>query len=91
MTIHIKLHNLFQVMIMLVDSVLPPNYFSNNLRALSVDMAVLRDLMELKLPSLASHLKRLQLQGGEGALYEPPLMNIFTMQVSRFDHRLLGC
>ena len=40
-------------MIFLVDYVLPRNYFANNLRALSVDMAVLRDLMLKKLPDLA--------------------------------------
>lgn len=72
-------------MIYLVDYVLPKNYFSNNLRALSVDMAVLRDLMQMKLPDLAQHLQRLQKEAMDQsansvASYEPPLINIFTMQ-----------
>jgi len=74
-----------QVMIFLVDYVLPRNYFSNNLRALSVDMAVLRDLMQMKLPYLARHLQQLQKEAMDvtnntTASYEPPLINMFTMQ-----------
>ena len=73
-------------MIFLVDYVLPQNYFSNNLRALSVDMAVLRDLMQMKLGPLAGLLQRLQKEAMDGAglntaaSYEPPLINMFTMQ-----------
>ena len=71
-------------MIFVVDDVLPRNYFANNLRALSVDMAVLRDLMAIKLPELASQLQRLQLEAMDSkntaASYEPPLINMFTMQ-----------
>ncbi|KAK1906288.1 TBC1 domain family member 30 [Dissostichus eleginoides] len=43
-----------KVMIYLIDKVLPESYFANNLRALSVDMAVFRDLLRLKLPRLHS-------------------------------------
>lgn len=62
---------LFQVMIYLIDKVLPESYFANNLRALSVDMAVFRDLLRLKLPELSQHLHHLQkvanrTGGGEG-------------------------
>ena len=71
-------------MIYIIDHVLPTNYFSNNLRALSVDMAVLRDLMRLKLPKLSRHLDSLQAQAiaqhGGSSGYEPPLINVFTMQ-----------
>lgn len=49
-----------QVMIYLIDKVLPDSYFANNLRALSVDMAVFRDLLRLKLPELSQHLHYLQ-------------------------------
>lgn len=49
-----------QVMIYLIDKVLPDSYFANNLRALSVDMAVFRDLLRLKLPELSQHLHHLQ-------------------------------
>ena len=46
-------------------------------------MAVFRDLMRLKLPDLAKHLDRLQAESFDaqlGANYEPPLINVFTMQ-----------
>ncbi|KAK1790505.1 hypothetical protein P4O66_014390, partial [Electrophorus voltai] len=49
-----------KVMIYLIDKVLPDSYFANNLRALSVDMAVFRDLLRLKLPELSQHLHHLQ-------------------------------
>ena len=47
-------------MIYLIDHVLPESYFANNLRALSVDMAVFRDLLGLQLPELSKHLDYLQ-------------------------------
>ncbi|KAH9508089.1 hypothetical protein Btru_052811 [Bulinus truncatus] len=71
------------VMIYLIDSVLPESYFANNLRALSVDMAVFRDLLRLTYPKLSKHLDQLQTQAQDirtGACYEPPLTNVFTMQ-----------
>ncbi|XP_051819676.1 TBC1 domain family member 30 isoform X3 [Antechinus flavipes] len=71
-----------KIMIYLIDKVLPESYFVNNLRALSVDMAVFRDLLRMKLPELSQHLDTLQRasnrEGGGG--YEPPLTNVFTMQ-----------
>ncbi|XP_076468667.1 TBC1 domain family member 30-like isoform X2 [Babylonia areolata] len=72
-----------KVMIYLIDHVLPESYFDNNLRALSVDMAVFRDLLRMTLPTLSSHLDRLQHAAQDvstGACYEPPLTNVFTMQ-----------
>ncbi|KAB7508178.1 TBC1 domain family member 30 [Armadillidium nasatum] len=56
-----------KVMIYLIEGVLPESYFANNLRGLSVDMAVFRELMRVHLPELS-------------ACYEPPLTNVFTMQ-----------
>lgn len=47
-------------MIFLVDHVLPDSYFANNLRALSVDMAVFRDLLALQFQELSKHLDHLQ-------------------------------
>ncbi len=47
-------------MIYLVDHVLPEGYFTNNLRALSVDMAVFRDLLRLQHGQLSRHLDNLQ-------------------------------
>jgi len=71
----------FKVMAYLVDHVLPENYFSNDLRALSVDMAVFRHLLEGKSPKLALHLNELQKNSNlENNSYEPPLTNVFTMQ-----------
>ncbi|XP_034719744.1 TBC1 domain family member 30 isoform X2 [Etheostoma cragini] len=71
-----------KVMIYLIDKVLPESYFANNLRALSVDMAVFRDLLRLKLPRLSQHLYHLQKAANReaGGSYEPPLTNVFTMQ-----------
>ncbi|XP_061922376.1 TBC1 domain family member 30 isoform X2 [Entelurus aequoreus] len=71
-----------KVMIYLIDKVLPESYFANNLRALSVDMAVFRDLLRLKLPRLSHHLHHLQKAANKeaGGSYEPPLTNVFTMQ-----------
>ncbi|XP_014642247.1 PREDICTED: TBC1 domain family member 30, partial [Ceratotherium simum simum] len=71
-----------KIMIYLIDKVLPESYFVNNLRALSVDMAVFRDLLRLKLPELSQHLDTLQRTANKesGGGYEPPLTNVFTMQ-----------
>ncbi|XP_029351471.1 TBC1 domain family member 30 isoform X2 [Echeneis naucrates] len=71
-----------KVMIYLIDKVLPESYFANNLRALSVDMAVFRDLLRVKLPRLSQHLHHLQKTANKeaGGSYEPPLTNVFTMQ-----------
>ncbi|XP_056280885.1 TBC1 domain family member 30 isoform X3 [Pseudoliparis swirei] len=79
-----------KVMIYLIDKVLPESYFANNLQALSVDMAVFRDLLRLKLPRLSQHLHQLQKAANKEARglappllpgsYEPPLTNVFTMQ-----------
>ncbi|KAL2103089.1 hypothetical protein ACEWY4_002257 [Coilia grayii] len=71
-----------KVMIYLIDKVLPDSYFANNLRGLSVDMAVFRDLLRLKLPELSQHLHYLQKAANRegGGSYEPPLTNVFTMQ-----------
>nr|XP_019588009.1 PREDICTED: TBC1 domain family member 30 isoform X1 [Rhinolophus sinicus] len=71
-----------KIMIYLIDKVLPESYFVNNLQALSVDMAVFRDLLRLKLPELSQHLDILQRTANKesGGGYEPPLTNVFTMQ-----------
>ncbi len=42
-------------MILMVEGVLPECYFTNNLRGLSVDMAVFRDLLKLRLPRLSRY------------------------------------
>jgi hypothetical protein len=64
-------------MIYLIDRVLPESYFANNLRALSVDMAVFRDLLQSQLPQLASHLKHLQ-----AAAKDQSTGGYFTSQLS---------
>ncbi|GFY69891.1 TBC1 domain family member 30 [Trichonephila inaurata madagascariensis] len=71
------------VMIFLIEDVLPESYFANHLRGLSVDMAVFRDLLRLRLSSLSAHLDKLQSKTQDtstGHIYEPPLTNVFTMQ-----------
>lgn len=71
-------------MIFLIEGLLPESYFANNLRGLSVDMAVFRDLMRIRLPVLSKHLDKLQYSpsadSGSIAYYEPPLINVFTLQ-----------
>lgn len=85
-----------KVMVHLIDYVLPENYFSQNLYALSVDMAVFRALLRHILPELNAHIENLQKEAS-GTIkksyssehppdiqsihsYEPPLADVFTMQ-----------
>lgn len=72
-------------MIYLIEGVLPEGYFANNLRGLSVDMAVFRDVLRQRVPALSRHLETLQLAADSGGssltcCIEPPLTNVFTMQ-----------
>lgn len=72
-----------KIMVYLVDGVLPESYFAENLRGLSNDMAVFRDLLRARLPELSKHFDTLQRQANDqsqGHNYEPPLTNVFTMQ-----------
>ena len=55
-----------KVMIFMIEGILPENYFSSNLRGLSVDMAVFRDLMKIRLPRLSKHLDDLQNDANDG-------------------------
>lgn len=55
-----------KVMIYLIEGVLPESYFANNLRGLSVDMVVFRDLLRMRLPHLSKHLELLQNDAREG-------------------------
>ncbi|XP_055999134.1 TBC1 domain family member 30-like isoform X3 [Ostrea edulis] len=69
-----------KVMIYLIDHVLPDGYYAHNLRALSVDMAVFRDLLRVTFPKLSKHLDHLQSAAQDnctGTSYEPPLTNVF--------------
>lgn len=50
----------FQILIFLLESVLPDGYFDQSLRALSVDITVLRLLLQQVLPQVASHLEKLR-------------------------------
>ena len=52
-------------MLYLIEGVLPESYFANNLRGLSVDMAVFRDLMRTHLPNLSLHLESLQQEAAD--------------------------
>ena len=47
-------------MIYMIEGILPECYFNNNMRGLSIDMAVFRDLLKLRLPRLSKHLDNLQ-------------------------------
>ena len=56
-----------QMMIYLIEGVLPNGYFTNDLQGLSVDMAVSRDLLRLRLSALAKHLDRLQAEANDAS------------------------
>ncbi|KRZ80266.1 TBC1 domain family member 30 [Trichinella papuae] len=73
-----KEEHALKVMIMLIEHVFPNDYFDQTLRALSVDMIVLNDLLSVRLPKLYSHLESLQKHSDSE--YEPPLINVFSMQ-----------
>ncbi|GAB6026567.1 hypothetical protein CHUAL_012983 [Chamberlinius hualienensis] len=78
-----KEEDALKIMIYLIEGVLPESYFANNLRGLSVDMAVFRDLLRIRFPTLSTHLDNLQMQAKDsisGTIYEPPLTNVFTIQ-----------
>ena len=47
-------------MIHVVEYLLPEHYFNNNLIALSVDLAVFRELLRHRLPRLWNHITKLQ-------------------------------
>lgn len=83
-------------MVYLIDHVLPDSYFAQNLHALSVDMAVFRDMLHHCLPALSTHMDRLR-KSASGSVkssysrdsppdgssirgYEPPLADVFSMQ-----------
>lgn len=53
-------------MIFMIEGVLPECYFTNNLRGISVDMAVFRELLKLRLPKLSRHLDDLQKEASDG-------------------------
>lgn len=54
----------FQVMIFLIEHVLPRGYFDQSLRALSVDMTVMKDLMLQRVPNTIEHLEYLKNSSG---------------------------
>lgn len=70
--------NSLKVIMMLLEHVLPTSYFDQTLRALTVDMAVLREMMTHRLPRLSAHLD--ELQKNSESEFEPPLVNVFSMQ-----------
>lgn len=67
-------HDALRIFIHLVENVLPAHYYSENMRDLTVDLAVFKDLMKLKLPELSKHLEMIADRD------EPPLVNVFTIQ-----------
>ena len=75
-------------MIFLIDHVLPDSYFANNLRALSVDMAVFRELLHFKLPDLAQHLDKLQKAANDSASGKLLLIKQMLVTLVKF---LLNC
>lgn len=64
------------VLIYLIDHSLP-DFFSNHLHALAVDMTVFDQWLRIYHPTLHEHLKKLQ---SNASADEPPLLNVFTIQ-----------
>ena len=69
------------ILIYLIDNILP-NFFANNLRTLAIDMAVFREWLRIHNGKLHLHLQKLQSSSHDvsGTIYEPPLLNVFTIQ-----------
>ncbi|CAI4227107.1 unnamed protein product [Auanema sp. JU1783] len=66
-----------KILLFLIERVIPNGYFDQSLRALSVDMSVLKDLLHNRLPKTMQHLDNLQQSSGNE--YEPALTNVFSM------------
>jgi hypothetical protein len=73
--------NALMILIYLIDRILP-DFFSNNLHALAIDMTVFDHWLKIYNPQLHFHLQKLQLSSHENfeVTYEPPLLNVFTIQ-----------
>uniref|UniRef100_A0A5K3FAM0 Rab-GAP TBC domain-containing protein n=1 Tax=Mesocestoides corti TaxID=53468 RepID=A0A5K3FAM0_MESCO len=80
-----------KIMIFLIDFVLPESYFTGNLQALFVDVAVFRELLAVRQPELAAHLQKLQEDAAvedpkfstiasTKSSSEPPLTNLYAIQ-----------
>lgn len=68
------------ILIYLIDSILP-DFFSNNLHALAIDMIVFDHWLKIYNPQLHLHLQKLQTSNEQNdSTYEPPLLNVFTIQ-----------
>lgn len=72
-----------KVMIFLIEGVLPEAYFADSLRGLSIDMAVFRDLLRMRLPRLSKHLESLQNDTKDKATGELGVYSLMIMQ--KFD------
>ncbi|KIH51770.1 TBC domain protein [Ancylostoma duodenale] len=57
-----------KVMIFLIEHVLPRGYFDQSLKALSVDMTVMKDLMLQRVPNTIEHLEHLKNTSGGSSL-----------------------
>lgn len=79
-----------QVMIYLIEGVLPEGYFANNLRGLSVDMAVFRDLLRGRLQNLSRHLDRLQNESKDSGKDQPVISIIYSFNVAVY-RVLIAC
>lgn len=85
-----------KVLVCLMDIMLPPAYFTQELRTLHVELVVLNDLLSYFCPKLSSHLHHLQAVNSssvcksyssshpptfkDSLAFEPPLTNIFVLR-----------
>lgn len=78
--VHMNEEYALMILIYLIDSLLP-DFFSNNLHALAIDMIVFDHWLKIYNPQLHLHLQKLQTSNEQiDSTYEPPLLNVFTIQ-----------
>ena len=66
----------FALLIMMLERVLPPQYFTKNSTDLRVDALVLRALAYERMPKLAAHCNALDIQLEQ--VFHPWLLNLFV-------------
>jgi hypothetical protein len=79
--VHMNEEYTLMILIYLIDHILP-DFFSNNLHALAIDITVFDQWLKIYNPQLHLHLQKLQSSSHDmsNVTYEPPLLNVFTIQ-----------
>ena len=83
-----------QIMIYLIEHVLPPNYFAHDLEALSVDLSVFQELTLEQMPELSNHLDILRMQsvderGKSECDMQPQMLSLYLCLL--YVHSMVRC